>query len=133
MLRPVLVVTVLALLPAVASAQTAEEKKRANDLKQIGLAYHNYYDANKKAPARAEDLAPYLENDKRLVGLLSDKEIVFFYDFDLVKIVNSTGTSKTVLAYDKDAPTKGGMVLFFDGVVRKVSAEDFKTLTQPKK
>jgi hypothetical protein len=132
MFRHGLVVAVLALSPAAVFAQDRTEARRANDLKIIGLAYHQYFDANRKAPEKAEDLAPYFENDKRLLALLKDKDVVFFYGFDLLKIVATTGASNTVLAHEKDVPDKGGYVLYFDGSVKKVSADDFKKLTLPR-
>ena len=36
------------------------------------------------------------------------------------------GTSNTVLAYEKDVPTKGGAALMGDGSVKKLSADEFK-------
>jgi hypothetical protein len=108
--------------PARADAATA------NDLKQIGLAYHNHLDATNKAPAKAEDLAPYFENDKRLLGFLKNEDIVFFYNVTLVQM--TAGTSNTILAYVKDVPDKGGLVLMGDASVKKVSADEFKKATK---
>ena len=62
--------------------------------------------------------------DKRLLGLMENKGIVFIFD---VKILDmKDGTSNTILAYEKDAPTKGGAVAYGDGSVRKLTAEEFK-------
>jgi hypothetical protein len=122
-------------LTASAQAQltAAERQKRTNDLKQIGLAYHNYFDSLKKAPAKAADLGPFVENDKRLLGLLDNKDIVF--QFGVTPLEMTDGTSNTVLAYDKDVPTKGGLVLMGDVSVKSMTAEEFKKakLATPKK
>jgi hypothetical protein len=118
---------------SVAHGQVFDKSKIANSLKQIGLAYHNYLDSNNgKAPAKAEDLAPYFENDKKLLDALKSEDLVFFYGVRLVDM--TAGSSNTVLAYEKDAPTKGGQVLYGDGSVRKLSADEFKkaTLAKPK-
>jgi hypothetical protein len=98
----------------------------ANDLKQIGLAYHNMNDATNKAPAKAKDLAPYFENSKKLLNFLESGQIVFLYNVRLQQILGGAGTSNTVLAYVKEAPTKGGLVLMADGSVKKMTADEFK-------
>jgi len=123
---------VLVLGASVTHAQILDKAKVGNYLKQVGLSYHNYLDANGgKAPAKAEDLAPYFENDKKLLDALKSEEIVFLYGVRLVDM--TAGSSNTVLAYEKDAPTKGGQVLYGDGSVKKLAADDFKKATLAKK
>ena len=97
-----------------------------NDLRQIGVAYHNHFDATMRAPAKAKDLAPYFENSKRLLNFLESGQIVFPYNVRLTQIINTTGASKTVLAYEKNVPAKGGWVLLADASARKMTAEEFK-------
>lgn len=116
-----------AALSLVAGPVAAADTATANDLKQIGLAYHNHIDATGKAPAKAEDLGPYFCNSKKLLDLLKDEEIVFFYKVGIAQM--TAGTSNTVLAYVKDVPDKGGLVLMGDGSVKKMSADDFKKAT----
>jgi hypothetical protein len=112
------------------NAREVDARKIVNDLKTIGLAYHNHLDAAGKPPAKAEDLAPYFENDKRLLALLKDKDIVFIYGVGIKEMTD--GTSNTILAYEKDAPTKGGACLYGDGSVKKLDAEEFKKATKAK-
>ncbi len=108
--------------PAAAAAPT--DARSANDLKQIGLAYHNHVDTFNKAPARAEDIAPFFENDKRLLDLLKNEDVVFCYNVTPTQM--TSGTSNTVLAYFKEVPDKGGLVLMGDGSVKKMSPDEFK-------
>src|SRR5947209_18567212 len=105
-----IVLTTAALLIVTASVRADDERVLPNDLKQIGLAYHNYADNNNgRAPKTAEDLAPYFENSKKLLDHLKTKRIEFFYGVRLVEMTE--GSSNTVLAYEKDAPEKGGLAL----------------------
>jgi hypothetical protein len=95
----------------------------SNDLKEILLAYHNYIDKNKgSAPAKAADLGPFLE--KRALARLENKSVVFVYNVTLKDMIQ--GSSKTILAYEKNAPEKGGMVAYGDGSVKKLTADEFK-------
>jgi hypothetical protein len=118
-------------LSGTARARDVDPKKIVNDLKQIGLAYHNYISAFNKAPSKAADLGPFVENDKRLLGLLETKDVVFIFDVGIADMKD--GTSKTVLAYEKDAPTKGGAVLYGDASVKKLTADEFKKAILAKK
>jgi hypothetical protein len=134
MLRPTSVLflrsaAVLAALGlALAAANAGQDNPvTADDLKVIGLAYHNHFDALRRAPAKAEDMAKFFDNDARLVKLLKSGRITFVYGVGLRDMPE--GTSATVLAHEKDAAKKGGLVLFGDASVRRMSAEEFKGAT----
>jgi hypothetical protein len=95
----------------------------SNDLKEILLAYHNYVSKNNgAAPTKAADLGPFLE--KRALARLEDKSVVFVYGVTLKDMTQ--GSSNTILAYEKDAPEKGGVVAYGDGIVKKLTADAFK-------
>ena len=112
------------LLDSPARSEKADDPKAlSNDLKEILLAYHNYADKNKgSAPTKAADLGPLLE--KRALGRLEDKSVVFVYGVTLKDMIE--GSSNTILAFEKDAPEKGGMVAYGDGSVKKLTADQFK-------
>jgi hypothetical protein len=112
------------LFGGLARAEKADDATAfTNDLKEILLAYHNFADKNKgSAPTKAADLAPLLE--KRALGRLEDKSVVFVYGVTLKDMTD--GSSNTILAYEKDAPEKGGMVAYGDGSVKKLTADQFK-------
>jgi hypothetical protein len=112
------------LLGGQARAEKADDPTAlSNDLKEILLAYHNYLAKNKgAAPAKAADLGPFLE--KRALARLENKSVVFVYDVTLKDMIQ--GSSNTILAYEKNAPEKGGMVAYGDGSVKKLTADEFK-------
>lgn len=93
-------------------------------LMQIGIAYHGYVDAFRKAPSNAEDLRPFLEGGTNpTFTALTNGTIVFIYGVRLTEMPQ--GTSHTIVAYEKDVPTRGGPVLFGDGLVREMDAAEF--------
>ena len=110
-------------------ADAADRQKKLNDLKQIGLAYHNCISTTNKPPAKVEDLEPYYERDARITAALKDGTYVFFWNVKLTDMVN--GTSNTILGYEKDAPTKGGAVLFGDATTKALTAAEFAKTAKP--
>jgi hypothetical protein len=130
--RTLLVALLMLALVGSTSAQNAlQDQKTKNDIKQLVLAYHNHHDATTKAPAKPDDLAPYIENDKRLLDLMKSGQLVFLFGVKLTEMPE--GTSNTVLVYEKDAATKGGIVGYADGSVKKLTADEFKKATLAKK
>lgn len=125
----VLGLTTMAL--AVAGCGGALNKaKTSNDLKAIGLAYHNYINNNTKAPDKMDDLKPLLADEPKVAQGLADGTYVFIYGVKLTDMPDGTGS--TVLGYEKDAPTKGGYALFGDGSVKQVSAKEFQAAPKAK-
>jgi hypothetical protein len=111
------------------AAPAADAAKKSNDLKQIALAYHSFLGKEKRPPTSVEELAPYYEKDAALTAALKDGTYVVYWNVKLLELVS--GTSNTVLGYEKDAPTKGGVVVFADGSVKTLSAEEFAKAAKP--
>jgi hypothetical protein len=104
-------------------------ERTANDLRQIGLAYHGYCDAQRKGPASEKDLAPYYENSERLSGALRSGRYVFLWGVSVMDLGKRT---YVVIGYEKDVPTSGGYVLFANASVRKMSAQEFQSAAKAK-
>ncbi len=121
-----LLVAILALSTWSADAAWQQETLIQNDLKIVVLAYNLHTLDRQRPPAKAEDLAPYFENDKRLLEALKSGKIQFQYNVPIADIIKAKGIANTILAYEKNLPTKGGYAAFANGDVKKLTAEEFK-------
>jgi hypothetical protein len=110
-----------------------EDPRAANDLRDIGMAYHMYSSDFRRPPAGAHDLRDEMEmqaNPSARDGIQSGRYVVYWNanipnDFPM-------GTSNTVLGYERDVPVRGGSVLMADGAVKTVSAQEFRNLPRPR-
>lgn len=130
-LRASLVLGLAALLLTAGARNARSEEGNKNELRAIGLAYHNYYDKHKRGPAKGDDLAPHIvgfeETGKRALDLLKSGDILFVYNVGLNQM--PAGSSKTVLAYENGSDRSGGLVLLGDGNVKKMTVAEFKGAT----
>ena len=119
------------------AVQEAQERdKKLNELHELGMMYHNYFDTNQKGPSRAEDLDQYAtmpQAKDALQGVRSGK-YKFVWNVHLLEVINTSGTANTILAYEPSAETSKGCVLFVDGSTMEVTSAEFKTkqLAKPK-
>src|SRR2546423_715219 len=105
------------------------EGETARDLRRVGMAMMDYEDSKRKGASKVEELAPFLENDEKLIQRIRSGDIVVIWNVSFAELSKTPGGSASyVIAYEKDALTKGGLVVMGDAAVTKVSAEEFKTL-----
>jgi hypothetical protein len=102
-----------------------QQAKDTNDLKPIGLAYHNSIDTNRKPPEKASDITMFLEGpaSEPSQGLASGKYVVYWG----TKSPKEGGTSQIVLGHRSDVAASGGPVLMLDGSVMMMTAAEFAT------
>jgi hypothetical protein len=105
-------------------APAVDRQLVTNHLKMLGLAYHSFLDAKRVPPASLDELAPFFENDAKLLEALRRGDYIFIYKVHILKM--TAGTSNTILAYEKDVPSKGGLVLMADGSVQTMTAQEFQ-------
>jgi hypothetical protein len=107
----------------------AERAKKSNDLKQLGLMYHSYIDANRKGPASADDLLKAAAGEpgaQAVVQKVKDGKYVLIWGTTITEMQKSPqGSTGTVLGYEATAPTAGGLVLMGDGSVKNMTAAEF--------
>jgi hypothetical protein len=123
--KGMLILAVIALVPGCGMQQAAARAKRTNDLKAIGLAYHNYHQTFGKGPAKAEDLKEFLYDDASAWNALQSGDVVLIYGVNIATGMPQ-GASITVLGHEKDASTKSGLVLLGDASVKSMTADEFK-------
>ncbi|MBV9122829.1 MAG: hypothetical protein JO112_05700 [Planctomycetes bacterium] len=99
------------------------------DLWQISLAYVGYYNNNDHhAPSKPEELYSVMEGPQSPASKgIADGKYVVFWGADLQKIVKAGAESETILAYEKDTPTSGGLVAMADShTVKGMTAAEFQ-------
>jgi hypothetical protein len=104
--------------------RTYDRARLPNALKQIGLAYHNYWGTSGgKGPTSQKDLAPYYENDATITKYLNDNVIIVYYGATMSSMTQ--GTSNTILAYEKDSDQGMRHILKADGSTAVLNQQDF--------
>lgn len=127
-----LVVAVTLAAAGCGGESTGDDREAMADLNQIGLSYWSFIDIHKRPPANADDLiATVAEEDRKVTAAIAqrikDGKYVVFWNVDL-RPLGAAGKD-VVLAYHKDVPTKGGMVVTATpdaANTRRMTAEEFK-------
>jgi hypothetical protein len=109
-----------------------KNKVLKSNLQIIALAYHNLADSNaeRSGPKNVEELQKAFKPDAAAIQRVKDGELVVRWGLRLPGDFPE-GTSNTVLAYEKNAPTKGGAVVMGDGQFRMMTAEEFNNSPLP--
>jgi hypothetical protein len=116
---------VVAVLLGCGGIQKAAQKARThNQLMQIGLAYQNYHDQNRRSPSGTAELQPFGLTPDATAALQSGQFVVV-WDADWDAMFKGQGTSRYVLGYESTAPASGGLVLMADGSINQATAAEF--------
>jgi hypothetical protein len=122
---------VASMLACGAIRSSAVKAKTTNDLKQLGLAYHNFNDTNKRGPANMAEFQGFVVEplEKTLVGQTGPGgQYVLIWGVKISDMARSPqGAGGLVLGYEAQAPTAGGMVLMGDASVRAMTAAEFNS------
>jgi hypothetical protein len=96
------------------------------ELRDLSTYYFSYVDTAKHGPAKLEDLQDLKKDLPSLYQALADGRYVVIWN------ARPDGLSRTVLAYDKDTPAKGGVALLGDGSVKQLSVAEFQAAMKGK-
>lgn len=112
----------LLVLAAGCGTRPAEQSAQQKTLSELHEMYRHFIKSQQKAPKQMSDLA------KRQYEGIYPMAVAALKQGKYVVVWGVNGTdSGTVLAYEKDAPSKGGAVLMADGTVRDMTADQLKS------
>jgi hypothetical protein len=101
-----------------------EQDQGRFDLTRIYQAYMAYLKSNEKPPAGLGDL-------EQIESVYPDAIRVVREGAYLVNWGVTERSSQVVLAYQKDGPEQGGLVVRGDGTVKKMTAEQIRAAAKP--
>jgi hypothetical protein len=114
--------------PAKGPRQPPAQSSREGDIDAIAEIYAIYCSEKGRPPESVADLASlrYREDRRELYEWLIEKiregDYVVQWGVDLTR---ETGQARSILAYEKDTPSKGGLVRLLGGSVEMMSPEKF--------
>jgi hypothetical protein len=93
--------------------------------RQVGLAFQNYCGQNNKPVQSIDDLAPFFENDRKILAAFKDGSLTLCKGAHVQTMLN--GTSNTIIAYETEPGTDDKrVVLLGDGTPKSMDEDEFK-------
>ncbi len=105
---------------------TAAQLATGNDLRALATAYHDYIFKHNKPPTSAAELSPFAAGD--LIGKVQSGAYILYMNVDVYK--TPAGSVFTVLGYERNVPTEGGVVVMADGSTPYMTKEEFAAATK---
>ena len=85
-----------------------------------------------RAPARVADLAKFATAYPGAYQAVKSGDVVVVWGAKMAGEGEAASAAANVIAYEKDAPTSGGYVLFTNGEVKQMTADEFKSAPKAK-
>jgi hypothetical protein len=104
--------------PALPGKQAAVPLNPSKDLRYLGLYLQNH-GKNGRSPSKLDELADMKRDLPQVYRAVQDGAYVVYWNAPLTPV-------EAIVAYERDAPTKGGTVLAADGSVSHLTAEEFR-------
>lgn len=111
-----------------ASTETGiEETAEFQGLKNLGEMYRIVSTRSKRPPNDIDELRQAEDEVPGGFSSLGEGNVAIFFGVALPDPATASGdTGQTVLAYERLAPSQGGLVLFVDGNVKRLSSVEFE-------
>ncbi|QVL31538.1 hypothetical protein KIH39_22250 [Telmatocola sphagniphila] len=106
--------------------ESSDDRQISNDLKQLGLAFLNYTSTQKDMNPITSPFVGSLDVLKPYLGEKENPRLVPTLESGKYKIFWNAPAKQRILACEKDAETKGGLVLTRIGSVERMSAEEIQ-------
>jgi len=103
--------------------KAAERSQKMNQLKEVGLAYHDFHDANKRGPNNWDELESVAKGSPA-IQLIRKSGYEVFFGVSMKDV--TIGTSNCIMAHNPADVATGGEVLMMDGSVMQMSADELK-------
>jgi hypothetical protein len=94
----------------------------SKDLRYLGLYLQNH-GKNGRSPSKLDELTDMKRDLPQVYRAIQDGAYVVYWNVPLTP-------AGSIVAYERDAPTKGGVVLAADGSVSHLTAEEFRTASK---
>ena len=104
--------------PAMRGKPDAVPLDPSKDLRYLGLYLQNHA-KNGRSPSKLDDLTEMKRDLPQVYRAIQDGAYVVYWNAPLTP-------AEAVVAYQRDAPTKGGVVLAADGSVSDMTPEQFR-------
>jgi len=120
-----LIVLALAFLPVACSKNSPSDSGqdlRQLDLEQIGEVYHSYLAEKQRPPKKLADVTGYGTAFPQGMKALKEGRCQIHWGLD----VAGPDAGAKILAYEKDVPQQGGLVLMGDRTIKRMTAEEFQ-------
>jgi hypothetical protein len=117
------VLTALLIVPTGGCGKTAFDPELAvqkRELTEVYDCYMSYLKSNARPPTELSQLKKYEAAYSAGLAALKDGKYIVVWGV-------KGKDAGTLLAYEKDVPTNGGVVLMADGTVKTMAADNFKS------
>lgn len=104
--------------------KAADRSQKMEQLKRVGVEYHNFHDANKRGPNNWDELESFSKGTSPVVKLIRQAGYELYSGVTFKDV--SIGTSNCIMAHNPADVATGGEVLMMDGSVMHMSADELK-------
>jgi hypothetical protein len=100
-----------------------EQTRHHMELEQIGEVYHSYLTEKQQPPRQLADVKGYGTAFSEGMQALKEGRCIVIWGLDLT---NPDAAARKILAYEKQVPQQGGLVLMGNRTIKQMTPEEFQ-------